>query len=166
VQERVHGHMPTSFSFFPASHSRQRRMGEGIERACLYGWLLDQQWWGGSSTRCWRIIISVPSAFMINASGSSISGNWELIRLFAADSGVKDVNEYNTHRFYLSKFVPNMVNQYPYPSMGRRSSHTHTCVGKRVPAGLPYSHILLKNINIFSISTKIIINNSTQEQYL
>jgi hypothetical protein len=63
-------------------------MGEGIKQACLYGWLLDQQWWGGSSTQCWRIIISVPSVFMINASGSSIAGK-ELIRLFAADSGVK-----------------------------------------------------------------------------
>jgi hypothetical protein len=38
-------------------------------------------------------------------------------------------------------------------------------VGKRVSVSFPYPHVLLKNINIFSILTKITISNSTQEQY-
>jgi hypothetical protein len=64
----------------------------------------------------------------------------------------------------------------PYPT-GQTSTHTwlhthpregdrpHTRVGKRVPAGSPYPHVLLKSVNIFSIITKITISNSTQEQY-
>jgi hypothetical protein len=54
---------------------------------------------------------------------------------------------------------------HTHPWVGDRP-HTHTRVGKRVPTGSPYSHVLLKNVNIFSISTKITISNSTQEQYL
>jgi hypothetical protein len=68
-------------------------------------------------------------------------------------AALKDGNGCNIYKFCLPKPVPNRVNQYPYPApyprMGRRS--------------FPYPHILLKSVNIFSISTKIIISNFTQE---
>jgi hypothetical protein len=50
------------------------------------------------------------------------------------------------------------------PRVGDRH-HTYTRVGKQVPADFSYPHVLLKSVNIFTILTKIIISNATQEQY-
>jgi hypothetical protein len=70
---------------------------------------------------------------------------------------------------YLNSYPTGQINTHtpPHtrPRVGDRS-HTHIRMGKWVPASFPYPHILLKGVNIFSISTKIIISNSTQEQYL
>jgi hypothetical protein len=67
---------------------------------------------------------------------------------------------------YLNPYPTGQISTQPHtsPRVGD-CLHTHIRVGKQVPVGSLYPHVLLKSVIIFTISTKITIINSTQEQY-